>query len=173
MHQRYKSKFGLHSIRPAVEAPILNKTIDLEESCNDEPYPEGERPLPNLKLMFGQKKGLEYFEQVTSTGCASPTINTKLAREDLDGMFSQPIEHNNNNDTTQSFYYAPEDDETISKQVYVPTAEKMHVFNDNEDNVRRSRVVLGIDKTPAPQSRNRPSQWTGKIFTTNTMVILM
>ena len=64
----------------------------------------------------------------------SPTINTKAAMADVLDMFSQShISHFSDDEEPNdpnAVYYCPEDDETISRQVYRPVTTKMSVFRD-------------------------------------------
>jgi hypothetical protein len=92
---------------------------------------------------------------------ASPTINTKLAKLDLDSMFNQNVvEDEDLNNDSKVFYYEG-DDETISKQVYIEPLEKMEVFNDSHDEcTRNAMTVLGLDHTPMTNNL----KWNSKNF---------
>jgi hypothetical protein len=90
---------------------------------------------------------------------ASPTINTKLANEDIADMFKacqsdssaeDPDFTRHANENTDAFYYAT-DEETISRQVYKPQAAKMKIFCDGDS----FETSTDIKENSLPQKLSR------------------
>lgn len=81
-------------------------------------------------------------KETESKHCASPTINTKAAMQDVFEMFSKPL-----NSTVWE-----DEDETISAKVYRPETFKIGVFRDEDEDVENETDYL--PKEPQENEEN-------------------